>query len=93
MLSRPIYEAMPKLYIGAGILNVAVLDSPLKYLSAGLLVGAGILVILWRRQARGRGQSRTAAKVRAGMPRPRSQIPRGAPQRAPGRSTRSASRT
>lgn len=69
MLSRPIYEAMPKLYIGAGILNVAVLDSPLKYLSASLLIGAGVLVMLWRRQARDaapRRQQTVRGRIRSG---------------------------
>lgn len=67
MLSRPIYEAMPKLYIGAGILNIAVLDSPLKYPSAALLIGAGILVMLWRRQARSRASRPGPSAPRAGV--------------------------
>lgn len=71
MLSRPIYEAMPKLYIAAGALNVAVLDSPLKYLSAGLLIGAGILVMLWRRQSRGTVKRSPVAVRRARRPPPR----------------------
>lgn len=72
MLSRPIYEAMPKLYIGAGILNIVALDSPLKYLSAGLLIGAGILVMLWRRQARGAAPRRPQSLRGASRSRPRS---------------------
>lgn len=72
MLSRPIYEAMPKLYIGAGILNIVVLDSPLKYLSAGLLIAAGALVMLWRRQARSKAPGRASATQRAGIRKPRS---------------------
>lgn len=64
MLSRPVYEAMPKLYIGAGVLNVAVLDSPLKYPSAALLIAAGILVTLWRRQARRKTPGRAPAPAK-----------------------------
>lgn len=54
MLNTTTYEALPFAYIGAGLLNAALLDSPMKFLPVILLIGAGIMVLIWRRSARTR---------------------------------------
>ncbi len=52
MVSTRLYESLPTLYASAGLLSIFVLESPLKYLSAALLLGAAGLITLWRRNAR-----------------------------------------
>lgn len=54
MINPTLYEALPYAYIGAGALNAVLLESPLKYLPAFLLITAGLLILAWRRSARAR---------------------------------------
>jgi hypothetical protein len=51
-LDEKIYELLPMAYISAGLLTLLLMDSRLKILPALLLVGAGALVWIWRRNAR-----------------------------------------
>ncbi|KAF0812724.1 hypothetical protein IGB42_02564 [Andreprevotia sp. IGB-42] len=52
MLPKPVYEALPFVYFGLGMLTMAALDSPAKYLSILLLVAAGGLVLFMRHKNR-----------------------------------------
>jgi hypothetical protein len=61
MMNSTMYEALPYAYIGAGLLNAALLESELKYLPVILLIGAGLLVMSWRHSAR--SGSRTANRT------------------------------
>jgi hypothetical protein len=63
MMNSTMYEALPYAYIGAGALNALLLDSPLKFLPAMLLIGAGLLIIAWRYSARSRA-ARLQQRVR-----------------------------
>lgn len=63
MMNSTIYEALPYAYIGAGALNALLLDSPLKFLPAILLIGAGLMIIAWRYSARSRA-ARLQQRVR-----------------------------
>ena len=66
MMNSTLYEALPYAYIGAGALNALLLDSPLKFLPAVLLIGAGLLILSWRHSARSR-----AARIGRAMQRTR----------------------
>jgi len=51
MLPRSIYEALPYLYIAAGLLCRVFIDSDIVYIPSALLVLAGLIVIWMRRKA------------------------------------------
>jgi membrane protein implicated in regulation of membrane protease activity len=68
MINPTLYEALPYAYIGAGAINAVLLDSPLKYLPAFLLIGAGLLILAWRRSARARTRRIAHAVRRARDP-------------------------
>ena len=63
MLNKATYDALPYAYIGAGLLNALLLQSPVKFLPALLLLGAGLLVLGWRRSARMRARQQSARKA------------------------------
>ena len=54
VLTKKAYDALPYAYIGLAFLSVALLDSPIKYLSFLLLLFASMLVLLWRKAERQR---------------------------------------
>lgn len=58
MLSQTTYEALPYSYIGVGLATSALMDSRLALIPSAVLVGAGLLVLLWRLSARARARRR-----------------------------------
>lgn len=52
MVPKPLYEALPFIYFGMGMLTMAAIDSPAKYLPTLLLAGAGISVLYMRYTSR-----------------------------------------
>lgn len=50
MLPRPVYVALPYLYIAAGIVTYLLLESPIAYLSVAALLISGGSVFLMRIQ-------------------------------------------
>lgn len=66
-LPDPLYRILPLVYITAGILTPVYLSSAMTWFSGVLLIGAGILVIMWRLSARSRRRkmARRMAKRRA----------------------------
>jgi len=50
MLPRLLYQLLPYLYIGMGLLCFLVVDSPLIFFSSALLIAAGLLVLWMRRR-------------------------------------------
>lgn len=52
MLPKPLYEALPLVYFGLGMLAMAALESPAKFIPALLLVVAGGMVFSMRHSAR-----------------------------------------
>ena len=63
MLNKATYDALPYAYIGAGFLNAVLLQSPVKFLPALILVIAGLLVLGWRRSARMRTRQTSTRKA------------------------------
>lgn len=55
-LEKAIYESLPLAYIGAGLMTLLLLESPLKFLPALALISAGLLVLAWRNSARNSAQ-------------------------------------
>ncbi|HKJ70633.1 MAG TPA: hypothetical protein VKA55_02680 [Gammaproteobacteria bacterium] len=53
-LPRPVYEALPIVYLGMAIALVLMVDSPLIFLSSALFGAAGVGV-LWMRMRHRRG--------------------------------------
>lgn len=53
-LPRPVYEALPILYLALAILLVVMVDSPLIFLSSALFGAAG-MGVLWMRMRHRRG--------------------------------------
>lgn len=53
-LPRPVYEALPVVYLAAAIALVVLVESPLIFLSSALFGGAGV-VVLWMRMRHRRG--------------------------------------
>ncbi|KPV41078.1 hypothetical protein AN478_03945 [Thiohalorhabdus denitrificans] len=51
-LPRPLYEALPVLYIGAAVAFLYLVESPLVFLSSALFGAAGMGVLWMRFQAR-----------------------------------------
>lgn len=49
-----LYEALPGIYLAAGLLTVALLDHALAWMSSALLVGSGLYVLWMRWRARHR---------------------------------------
>jgi hypothetical protein len=72
MMNKSVYEALPALYIGGGILNAVALESPVRYVASAMFIGAGLLISNWRWQARHPRRAKfrriagTAGKRRAG---------------------------
>jgi hypothetical protein len=54
MLPKPLYESLPALYIGAGVVTVTVLHSAVATVSAVLFIAAGARVWVERSQYRHR---------------------------------------
>ncbi len=56
MLPKPLYEALPFIYFGMGMLTMAAIDSPARYFPTLLLAVAGSAVLYmrysYRKQAR-----------------------------------------
>lgn len=49
---EPLYRVLPYLYMAAGVLSFFALPSPFRYISGGLLVIAGTMVMTMRGQKR-----------------------------------------
>lgn len=58
MMSNAMYEALPAVYIGSGILNAVLLESPVRYFPSILFICAGTLISIWRWNARHQPQSK-----------------------------------
>jgi len=67
MLSRPVYEALPYVYITAGIEVIFAIGTPLAWLAGGLLYATGAYVWILRANVRER-EVNPAYRPR-GMPR------------------------
>ncbi|MBV8062081.1 MAG: hypothetical protein JOY51_00720 [Nevskia sp.] len=65
MLNQRLYESLPIIYIGSGVLNALLLESPVKYLPSLLFIGAGVTVQSWRWRARNRAKVQARARERA----------------------------
>ena len=65
MLKKSAYDMLPYAYFGAALLDAALLQSPVKYLSSVLFVVAGLLVLSWRKAARERQRRQSAGKAQA----------------------------
>lgn len=52
MLNKALYELLPFIYLVTGALIGTLLESPVRYLPALLLIAAGSMVLNWRRKAR-----------------------------------------
>ncbi len=50
-LPKLVYDALPLVYVGVGVMTLFGLDSGLRVIPATLLIVAGLLVRTWRRQA------------------------------------------
>lgn len=48
MLPKPLYEALPYVYFGMGMLTMAAIDSPARYFPTLLLAVAGMVVLFMR---------------------------------------------
>lgn len=49
VLSKKAYNALPYAYLAGAVLSVLWLESPIKYLSALILLSASLLILAWRR--------------------------------------------
>ena len=50
MVPEPLYRTLPYLYMLGGVLSFFILPSPYRYISGGLLVIAGTMVMTMRSQ-------------------------------------------
>ncbi len=52
MLAKPVYEALPLLYIAGGIAAVSTVSSFMAIVSGALLAGSGFVILFLRRKNR-----------------------------------------
>ena len=52
MLPRRLYELLPYLYIGSGIVSISLIDSAIVLMSSMLLILAGVFVLIMRKSFR-----------------------------------------
>jgi hypothetical protein len=69
MIPQPLYRALPYLYLIGGVCSFYILPSPFRYISGGLLVLAGAMVLGMRHQHR--------PNDAAHKPRPSGRVPPG----------------
>lgn len=44
MIPTPVYESLPVIYAGSGLLTITALDTVVAFMSGGLLIAAALLV-------------------------------------------------
>lgn len=72
-VGRSLYDALPYVYIVAGLIAWVFLEARYSLMPALLLIGVGLIVLVWRRAAKRleaarqrNRQQRQAAKLRGG---------------------------
>lgn len=68
VLPKPIYEALPYVYVGFGLLAMAMIESGVKFVPGALLIVAGLIVLnqrfSYRQEEAIRAKRRATRKVR-----------------------------